>query len=357
MNTALILERFKDVGLSSYEAKSYLSLLQRDTLTVSEVSKLAGIPRPNTYEALEKLMSKGLCASRPGHIKRYSASDPSLLEDKFLAKANKAMEIEVENLQEKQKKIIESNRAALQSELENLKERERQIIEENRVALKTELDNLRKKEKEIVEKSKASLKIELENLNKKEMQIAEKRERAKENITGLVGELTPQYENSRLETNPMDFIEVIKDPYQIHKRFMQLCEAAQEEVLIFTKPPFSRPREQLHEQLDQETEILKRGVRGKSIYEIAEDEEERRWLFEVIDRAARGGEEARVLKNLPMKMAIFDSRIVIYVLEDPVSKQPSLTTQIVEHRALAQSLKILFETLWEQAEDYHVLRG
>ena len=57
-----------------------------------------------------------------------------------------------------------------------------------------------------------------------------------------------------------------------------------------------------------------------------------------------------------MKMAIFDEEVVMFALQDPVTKQVSLTTQIVEHRALAKSLKILFEALWERAQDYHVLR-
>jgi hypothetical protein len=56
----------------------------------------------------------------------------------------------------------------------------------------------------------------------------------------------------------------------------------------------------------------------------------------MIERCVRGGEEARVLKRLPMKMAIFDSRVVMYALVDPVSKQTSLTSQIVEHPALAE---------------------
>jgi hypothetical protein len=43
-------------------------------------------------------------------------------------------------------------------------------------------------------------------------------------------------------------------------------------------------------------------------------------------------------------------------LEDPVSERTSLTTQIVQHRTLAKGLKILFQTLWEQAEDYHVYK-
>jgi len=53
-----------------------------------------------------------------------------------------------------------------------------------------------------------------------------------------------------------------------------------------------------------------------------------------------------------MKTAIFDSRILKCALKDPLSRHTSVTTQIGEHCALVRSLKMLFETLWEQAEDY-----
>jgi sugar-specific transcriptional regulator TrmB len=298
MEKRLILKRFKDMGLTSYEVKCYLSLLERDTLTVAEVSKLAAIPRPNAYEALEKLMSKGLCVAKPGATKQYSASDPSLLEEKLLVQLHEEAETKMDDFKEDLTR------------------------------------SLKRKEKEILERSQA----------------------ARQNVRKLITELRPQYEKSRLETNPMDYIEIIKDPYQIHKRFVHLVGEAKEEILVFSKPPFSRPRENRDEHLDQETEVLKGGICGRCIYEIATDEEEMRWLSQHIDRAVRAGEEARVLKELPMKMAIFDSKIVLFALADPVSKQISLTSQIVEHPALAKSLKILFETLWEQAEDYHILK-
>ena len=194
-----------------------------------------------------------------------------------------------------------------------------------------------------------------DTLSQKEKEILAKNEATKESIRNVIKELKPQYESSRLETNPLDYIEVIKDPPQIHKRFLHLVGEAKEEILVFTKAPFAASPEESQEQLAQETDILKRGVKAGSIYEI--EESDRGWLFEHLKRAAKAGEEARVIKELPMKMAIFDSRIVLYVLEDPVSKQTSLTTQIVEHRALAKTLRVVFEAFWERAEDYHILRG
>jgi sugar-specific transcriptional regulator TrmB len=289
-NRALILKRFKEIGLSSNEVKGYLTLLERRTLTVPEVSKLAGIPLPNTYRALESLMSKGLCVSRPGPTKKYSAADPSLLEDKLLSELNSATQME--------------------------------------------LDNLRKKEKQILEKAKV----------------------VKESIGAMIGELKPQYEESRLETNPMDFIEVIKDPYQMHKRFMQLTRESKREILSFSKPPYSVPGNMLREQAEQKLEPHQKRMKIRCIYELPKDEEQSEWLYETIEASVREREEARVIEKLPMKMAIFDSRIVIMGLVDPISKGTSLTTQVVEHPTLAESLKMLFESLWEQAKDYRVLK-
>ena len=87
--------------------------------------------------------------------------------------------------------------------------------------------------------------------------------------------------------------------------------------------------------------------------EIPTDEEEKRWLTEFTDIAVKAGEEARVLKELPMKVSVYDSKTVMFFMEDPISGKVSLTAQVIEHQAMAKSLKILFETLWEKADDYH----
>jgi sugar-specific transcriptional regulator TrmB len=290
MKKTLILKGFKEIGLSDYEAKSYLSLLERETLTVAEVSRFAGIPRANAYEALDRLMSKGLCTSKPGKTKMYCATDPELLKEKFIINVDKSLKVELANLKEKERDIIEQSRAA------------------------------------------------------------------KEKIDIMVKELKPSFENSRLKTNPLDYIEIIKDPYQMHKKFMQLGREAKVEILSFTKPPYSGPREWVREQCEQKLEPHQEGIENRCIYEIPKNDEEFEWWFEAINAAVKEGEKARVIEELPMKMAIFDSRIVIMGLVDPTSKGTSLTTQIVEHPDLAKSLKILFQTLWQQAEDYHILK-
>jgi len=294
MNTPVTLSTLKNLGLTSYEAKIYLTLLERNTLTVPEISRLAQVPRPSAYEALDKLMSKGMCISKPGHTKKYSASDPTVLQERFFVEAGKSMEAELQQLE----------------------------------------NSFKEKQKEILEKNSS----------------------LKQNIGKVIEELRPQYENSREATGPLDYIGIIKDPYQIHKRFMQLADQAKEEMLGFTKPPYTVSKEKLTEQTEQQAQLLRRGLKIRVIYEIPQDKEEFEWWFNDIDANVKYGEEARVMKELPMKMSIFDSRIVIFALEDPVSKQPSLTAQVIEHRALAKGLKALFQTFWDRAEDYHILR-
>ena len=289
MSNPITLKRLKELGLTASETKAYLSLLKKEILTVTEVSKIAGIPRPNAYEALEKLLVKGFCISRPGNTKKYSALEPATMREK----------------------------AAI-------------IIDD---AFERGIGDLDRKKDEILSKKKV----------------------AEENLGNLIDELTPLYENSRSNRNPLEYIEIIKDPFQMHKTFMQLIGAAKREVLVFSKPPYSGPRGRLEQQFKQQVKPLQRRLVIKGIYEIPKDEEDIEWRFGIIDRAAKHGEMARVIEELPMKMAIFDERVVILALVDPILGETSFTTQIIKHSDLAKGLKILFDTLWAQARDYHAL--
>lgn len=279
------------LGLNAYEAKAYLALLERNTLTATEVANLSGIPRARVYETLQTLLTKGLCGLRPGRFKTYGAANPTAVKEALLPGTQRKIDTELETLQEEQRKLV---------------------------------------------------------LKKKKMSS---------DADDVINSLVPIYEKGLSDHSSLEYIEIIKDPYQMHKKFVQLVAETREEHLAFVKPPYSGARERIEEHFAQQVEPLRQGIRIRGIYEIPKDKEEIEWWFKTIDTAAKHGEEARVIKELPMKMAIFDERIVMLALEDPVSKQISLTTQIVEHRSLAKGLKVLFETFWEQAEDYHILKG
>lgn len=50
---------FKRLGFTEYEARIYVQLLRHSPATAYEISKSTGVPRPNTYHALEALAQRG----------------------------------------------------------------------------------------------------------------------------------------------------------------------------------------------------------------------------------------------------------------------------------------------------------
>ena len=286
MRSKLTLKAFNEFGLNTYEAKSYMSLLEKNNLTAVEVAKISGVPRARVYETLENLMEKGLCRAIPGKVKKYGAVDPIVLKDKFNIRFHEA-------------------------------------------------------EKELEDK-------------KKELS------QTKEDAENFIQKLVPLYKESRANKDPLDYIEVVKDPLQVHHRICQLAADANEEILVFTKHPYTVPRgDLLKQQVVAENKALKKGVLNRSIYEIPKDIEEKDNLLSDIRWLIKGGEHARVVDELPVKMAIFDEKVVVYFLEDPLLQKISLTSMIIQHRSLARVLKVAFEAIWATAHevDDYLARG
>lgn len=195
----------------------------------------------------------------------------------------------------------------------------------------------------------------LEDLDTEIKQKKEKLASIKKEGDKVLEKLLPLYAEGRHKKDNMKYIEIIKHPEMIKERYLQLVDSAKEEILVFTKPPFDSTPEQAQEQGAKVLDVIKRKVRLRCIYELLENDERNKWLYNFIKWGIGEGEEARVIEKLPMKMAIFDKKIVLLALEDPVSKELSLTTQVIEHRALASGLRILFDVMWDKADDYQVL--
>jgi sugar-specific transcriptional regulator TrmB len=195
----------------------------------------------------------------------------------------------------------------------------------------------------------------VEVLNAEIEQKTQKLDSIKKEADKILEKLLPIYAEGRNKQDSMNYIEIIKNPEMIKERYLQLVNAAREEILVFTKPPFDSTPEQAHEQGGKVLDVIKKKVHLRCIYEKLESVEKNKWLYNFIKWGIEEGEEARVIDKLPMKMAIFDTKVVLLALEDPVSKELSLTTQIIEHRALASGLRILFDVMWGKAEDYRIL--
>jgi sugar-specific transcriptional regulator TrmB len=71
------LHDFKRLGFSEYEARVYMQLLRSSPATAYEAAKACGVPRPNTYNALETLTQRGAVMPISENPVRYVATSPA----------------------------------------------------------------------------------------------------------------------------------------------------------------------------------------------------------------------------------------------------------------------------------------
>ena len=162
-------------------------------------------------------------------------------------------------------------------------------------------------------------------------------------VTDTVARLTPAYHDGRAATDPLNFIEVLREPAAIARRFAELEASVEREILVFTKPTYALDPAENVEGL----KLLERKIEARSVYE--------RSLYDhpahvaAIREFVAAGEQARVVDELPLKLVVFDERVAMFELRDPVAGEPELTIMIVEHPALGRLLKLAFERVWEAA--------
>jgi sugar-specific transcriptional regulator TrmB len=66
-----------EVGLTEYETRAYLILLERGVMTASEVSEFSNVPYSKVYETLNSLEKKGWVEVEKGRPSRYFPKAPS----------------------------------------------------------------------------------------------------------------------------------------------------------------------------------------------------------------------------------------------------------------------------------------
>lgn len=76
------MEELKEFGLTENEIKIYLTLLKLGTSNPAELAEKTGFSRPYIYDALERLLEKGIVSSvLKNNKKHYTATDPKRLEE------------------------------------------------------------------------------------------------------------------------------------------------------------------------------------------------------------------------------------------------------------------------------------
>lgn len=80
------LNKLRDFGLNTYEAKLWTALLSRGVSTAGELSDIANVPRSRSYDVLESLEKKGFIISKVGKPIRYIAVPPEEVIDRVKKK-------------------------------------------------------------------------------------------------------------------------------------------------------------------------------------------------------------------------------------------------------------------------------
>lgn len=156
-------------------------------------------------------------------------------------------------------------------------------------------------------------------------------------------ELAPQYAAGQQESDPLEYIEVLRDRRAINERFQELQAGIQREILVFTKPPYATPPQDNVEGLEVTKTHEVRTVYERSVLQDPA-------MAAGVQRFVELGEEARFVDELPLKLVIIDESIVLFGMEDPVAGREELTLLVIEHPALARILKVAFDAVWQRGE-------
>ena len=152
-------------------------------------------------------------------------------------------------------------------------------------------------------------------------------------------ELTEKFRDSAA-SDPPEFVETVGGRDAYAQRFLQLQRSATVEFLSFNTPPYVTTTAACSEQA---MTGLERGLSYRTIYSRSAIEAEG---LASIRAYVLAGEKARVLPELPVKLAIADRRMAIL----PLSMASGRETGVVIHASpLLDALITLFETLWSHA--------
>lgn len=139
-----------------------------------------------------------------------------------------------------------------------------------------------------------------------------------------------------------EIVEILRTPKLVGERFERLQAEAERTIDVVVRGPV-----QIGGANEAELAALSRGVRARAIYDsavLADDSVARH-----LATWTTGGEQARVHPGrLPMKFALFDSRIVLMPLVAP--GVAGVVAIIVRNDELAAALTMLFDTLWEGSQ-------
>lgn len=168
-----------------------------------------------------------------------------------------------------------------------------------------------------------------------------RRQEELEQVRLAASQLGERLRDAKHRNDAAELVEVVNGRDAFRQRYLQLLSGARKELLALDKPPHITPEAECN---DRETECLTSGVKWRGIYD--RETLEVPGKLDAISKLSRAGEEARILRGVPLKLAIADRRSGLI----PLDLRPGFEEAVLVHASpLLDALTCLFETLWERA--------
>jgi sugar-specific transcriptional regulator TrmB len=153
------------------------------------------------------------------------------------------------------------------------------------------------------------------------------------------------------EPGNLPFVHAITSPAVLREEHMRLLAGATDEVLAFTRPPFSTQPGPPFEVI---TDAVARGVSLRAMYQSAQADAPAADAFRSwADDYAAIGMEARVADTLPVKFLVVDRKAVIIALDNPAPHVEGMrVTVLIEDQGLASMFAEVFELYWARGRPY-----
>lgn len=136
---------------------------------------------------------------------------------------------------------------------------------------------------------------------------------------------------------------------QVGSVYARLLAGTRSELLVFNRPPYSTPPEQL---IAPVFDALSRGIASRVLYEATYWRDPNATAFRrAMEEYHRAGVVGALADELPVKLAVADRRVALLSLTHPVLPEVGFpATLLVEHPGFAALQAEAFERFWEKAE-------
>lgn len=163
----------------------------------------------------------------------------------------------------------------------------------------------------------------------------------------FVKNLTNMFNHKGVRSEPLEHIEIVQGNKNIHEFFCKILAETKTEMLSFIKAPWAATTDnEDKEQGDLLQTFLENGGVVKGLYEINENSGQ---IKEIIKRDKKRGEKCKFSNVLPIKMFIFDRKLLL--LTDVSDLSGELKMVLIKQQVMINAFIALFDFFWMQSND------